>query len=172
MKLIVHGITCVKDLVGKYTVGDVKLTEQIRVGVEHHDDIMLKIPRDEITEIAAEFENAARSPEVGGPRVQLTICGSYRRGKASSGDVDCLITVNDTCSDNYPTEVMMRLKKCMEKMYGDRLKNLSQPCFDSKKYAGTCTWMGLLKRSDSSPWRRFDIKSCELMCHATLWVVS
>ena len=64
-------------------VGDIKLTQQILTGVEHHADIMQKIPRAEIEEIADEF--LAEAQRIGGAGVMLTLCGSYRRGKLSSG---------------------------------------------------------------------------------------
>lgn len=83
VRLIAQGVRCVKDLEGKTQVGGIKLTSHILTGVLHHHDILQKIPRNEIQEIAQEFLNTAR--EVGGAQVQLTICGSYRRGKLCSG---------------------------------------------------------------------------------------
>jgi len=85
VRLIAHGVRCAKDLEGLTQVGDIKLTSHIVTGVLHHHDIMQKIPRHEIQEIAQEFLKTAR--EVGGAQVQLTICGSYRRGKLSSGNI-------------------------------------------------------------------------------------
>jgi DNA polymerase/3'-5' exonuclease PolX len=85
VRLIAHGVRCVKDLEGRTQVGDIKLTSHIVTGVLHHHDIMQKVPRHEIEEIAQEFLETAR--EVGGAQLQLTICGSYRRGKLSSGIV-------------------------------------------------------------------------------------
>jgi DNA polymerase/3'-5' exonuclease PolX len=70
-KLVKSGVTGVKDLVGKTQVGEVKLTQQIQTGVEHHTDIMKKIPRAEIAEIADEFLREAR--RVGGDRCILVV---------------------------------------------------------------------------------------------------
>jgi DNA polymerase/3'-5' exonuclease PolX len=83
LRLIGQGVRCVKDLHGKTQVGDIKLSQQIVTGVQHHEDIMQKIPRQEIREIAQEFLEQARV--AGGEKVHLEICGSYRRGKACSG---------------------------------------------------------------------------------------
>jgi len=166
-KLIAQGVRTIADLralveEGKMQVGDVKLTHQIRTGVLHHDDIMLKIPRAEIAEIAEEFYREARA--VGGSQVHLTVCGSYRRGKPSSGDVDCLITVKECANDDYSVEVVERLMARMKTIYKDCIKDLSLP---SRKgsHPGCCTWMGLVKRSESSPWRRFDIKGYPWRCY-------
>ena len=59
-KLVRCGISSIKDLVGKTVVGDVKLSKMIQTGVLHHEDIMRKIPRAEISEIAQEFLKQAK----------------------------------------------------------------------------------------------------------------
>ena len=76
-KLVRLGIGSVRQLEGLTQVGEgtsaVKLTQQIQLGVAHHGDIMLKIPRAEIGEIAGEFLAEAR--DLAGPKVELTVCG-------------------------------------------------------------------------------------------------
>ena len=76
-KLVRLGIGSVRQLEGLTQVGEgtsaVKLTQQIQLGVAHHGDIMLKIPRAEIGEIAGEFLTEAR--DLAGPKVELTVCG-------------------------------------------------------------------------------------------------
>ena len=50
------------------------------------------------------------------------MCGSYRRGKACSGDIDCLITVKDCHNENYSAEVVLKLMQQMKLLYRDRIK--------------------------------------------------
>lgn len=55
------------------------------------DDLELRIPRAEVEEILATVRAAAE--QVYAPlKVEVTVCGSYRRGKDSCGDVDMIIT--------------------------------------------------------------------------------
>ena len=72
----IHVLYVMRIHIFKAQVGDIKLTQNIRTGVLHHDDIMQKIPRAEISEIAQEILVEAR--KVGGQHVELTVCGSYR----------------------------------------------------------------------------------------------
>ena len=48
----------------------------------------MRIPRSEVERIEAAVRAAAAAHD---PPLQMTVCGSYRRGRASSGDVDCLL---------------------------------------------------------------------------------
>ena len=52
----------------------------------------------------------------------FAVCGSYRRGKASSGDIDCLVTVKDCHNENYSAEVVLKLMQQMKLLYRDRIK--------------------------------------------------
>ena len=64
------------------------LTTQQLIGLKHYEDFQIKIPRDEVEEIGRIVTIAAHSII---PNLQIQICGSYRRGKKSSGDVDFLL---------------------------------------------------------------------------------
>ena len=48
------------------------------------------MPREEAGEIAGIIEKETK--KLFGDKTLVIACGSYRRGKASCGDVDCLIT--------------------------------------------------------------------------------
>ena len=78
------------------------------------------------------------------PRVQLIVCGSYRRGKAASGDVDCLLTVRDCSNDLAAVDVVMKLVERMHTKHGQCIKNLTLPSGNDKRkdHPGCCTWMG------------------------------
>ena len=84
-ELVGQGITTIEKLQG---IADT-LTKGQRIGLKHFDDFELRIPRAEIEVI----EKAVKSV-VGGlsNKYTATVCGSYRRGLPSSGDVDFLLT--------------------------------------------------------------------------------
>ncbi|KAF5940138.1 hypothetical protein HYC85_021305 [Camellia sinensis] len=81
---------------GHRTLDDLKnedsLTNAQRLGLKYFDDIKTRIPRHEVQEMEQLLQKAAEEilPEV------VVICGgSYRRGKASCGDMDIVITHPD-----------------------------------------------------------------------------
>ncbi len=67
-----------------------KLTAAQKLGVEYFDDIEKRIPRTEIDEYKGELEKVFAASTPSGSR--FDIVGSYRRGVASSGDIDIIIT--------------------------------------------------------------------------------
>lgn len=68
------------------------LTAQQAIGLKHYDDFLDRMPREE----AAEIEQTVRiSAQAFNPGLLCVACGSYRRGKATCGDVDVLITHPD-----------------------------------------------------------------------------
>ncbi|KAG0711901.1 DNA polymerase lambda [Chionoecetes opilio] len=82
-----QGFRTLEDLRTKAT-----LTRHQQVGLKHYQDINDRIPRCEVVEIEDHVREAAVSLVRG---VEVTVCGSYRRGKATCGDVDVLITHPD-----------------------------------------------------------------------------
>ncbi|XP_074089986.1 DNA polymerase lambda isoform X3 [Macrotis lagotis] len=68
------------------------LTTQQAIGLKHYEDFLKRIPREE----AAEIEQTVRETACTlNPGLLSVACGSYRRGKATCGDVDVLVTHPD-----------------------------------------------------------------------------
>lgn len=68
------------------------LTTQQAIGLKHYDDFLERIPREEATEIE---QTVRESAQAFSPGLLCVACGSYRRGKATCGDVDVLLTHPD-----------------------------------------------------------------------------
>ncbi|XP_047281042.1 DNA polymerase lambda isoform X8 [Homo sapiens] len=68
------------------------LTTQQAIGLKHYSDFLERMPREEATEIEQTVQKAAQAFNSG---LLCVACGSYRRGKATCGDVDVLITHPD-----------------------------------------------------------------------------
>lgn len=66
-----------------------KLHHDQLVGLKYFKDTAQKIPRAEIDKIQKYCQVVAKSLN---PGFELMCCGSYRRGRERSGDVDCLMT--------------------------------------------------------------------------------
>lgn len=65
------------------------LTKNQRIGVERYNDFAQRIPRKEVEAHGAIVRKAVLSVD---KDMQVIIGGSYRRGAATCGDIDCLIT--------------------------------------------------------------------------------
>ncbi|XP_036120828.1 DNA polymerase lambda [Molossus molossus] len=68
------------------------LTTQQAIGLKHYDDFLERMPREEATKIEQTVRESAQAIN---PGLLCVACGSYRRGKATCGDVDVLLTHPD-----------------------------------------------------------------------------
>ncbi|KAJ8951147.1 hypothetical protein NQ318_021591 [Aromia moschata] len=111
--LVKEGIMTIEDL-KKHTD---KLTHHQIIGLKYFEDFEKKIPRAEIEEIEKVINKELHSLD---PDYKVTICGSYRRGKAESGDIDTLITHPSLTSDKVDKKhknhmlknIVSTLEKC------------------------------------------------------------
>ena len=65
-----------------------KLTPHQHIGLKFYEEFKERIPRDEVEALAGHVEDAVNAVC---PGASVTVAGSYRRGKASCGDVDILL---------------------------------------------------------------------------------
>ncbi|XP_005671453.1 DNA polymerase lambda isoform X2 [Sus scrofa] len=68
------------------------LTTQQAIGLKHYHDFLDRMPREEASEIEQTVREAAQAFN---PGLLCVACGSYRRGRATCGDVDVLLTHPD-----------------------------------------------------------------------------
>ena len=139
-----HGIKTVEEL--REQPGLLNAVQ--KVGLQHYEDIMAKIPRAEIDEYNAEFKKifAETTP----PGSKFMIVGSYRRGKASSGDIEVIVTNEDGNSAAFKgfvdaliskgiiTDVLTRgPKKCLAlaRLPGKRFRRVDFLWAPPKEYA-------------------------------------
>jgi DNA polymerase beta len=83
------GVTSVADLIQKVSKGQIKVTHHMQVGLQYYTDIQTKIPYNEVAQLAQTMKTAIKSVYSG---LLVEVCGSHRRQKAMSGDIDVLIT--------------------------------------------------------------------------------
>lgn len=94
-EFIAKGIKSVDDLRREVRAGTITLTTAQSYGLKYYDDLNTRIPRSEIIEIETVIRGKfARL--TGDHRTRVEICGSYRRGAATSGDIDVIV-----CRDLY-----------------------------------------------------------------------
>lgn len=72
-----------------------KLNHHQLIGVKYFKDIAQKIPRTEIQRMERLLKAVAKRLDGGKNKITVQCCGSYRRGRPRSGDIDCLMTHRD-----------------------------------------------------------------------------
>lgn len=83
------------------------MNNQQRIGLKHYEDFIAKIPRIEVEEISAIVKETVASVY---PEAICMVCGSYRRGKLESGDVDLIITPSSQHSaDTLPSTALAEI---------------------------------------------------------------
>lgn len=85
------GIRSIDELRTAIEMNQVKVTAATRVALKYHTEITTRIPRALIDQISTYIKDYIST--------EFEICGSYRRGKATSGDIDVLVKT----SPNVPT---------------------------------------------------------------------
>jgi len=71
-----------------------KLNHQQQIGVQYYEEIQQRIPREEMHEHFALIKAAIKKVDPEG-NIRAECCGSYRRGRPDSGDIDILLTHPD-----------------------------------------------------------------------------
>lgn len=113
-----------------------KLNHHQLIGIKYFDDISKKIPRDEIIIIEKILKKVILDMS---KDFIVTICGSYRRGRPRSGDVDTLITHTSikTKSDleSSGKDVLTKIVFMLENL-GFLVDHLTEG--STTKYMGVC----------------------------------
>ena len=109
-----HNIKSINELKKKYKQGKIKLNDQILLGLKYHGVYKKDIPRSEINEIDIYLQNISTKIN---KDLKLKICGSYRRKKPFSNDIDVLLTHPNIKSklklknkENYLIKLVNKLK--------------------------------------------------------------
>ena len=107
-----EGYRTVEDVRVAVSVGQVVLEPRAKIGLDCYDDFNEKMTRAEVEMIGDIVIQAVRETL---PDAEITIMGSYRRGKTALGDIDILIVdsqwVNETPS-KFLGRVVTRLHFC------------------------------------------------------------
>ncbi|KAM3830852.1 DNA polymerase beta isoform 2-T2 [Vipera latastei] len=92
-KLVDEGITTLEDL----KKNEHKLNHHQRIGLKYFKDFEKRIPRKEMLEMQDVVLSEVTKVD---PAYIATVCGSFRRGAESSGDMDILLTHPDFTSES------------------------------------------------------------------------
>jgi DNA polymerase/3'-5' exonuclease PolX len=147
--LIKDGFDTIAKLRIGVSEGKVKLTHHILLGLTWYEDLLERIPRIEMVAMENILQQTLK--KINNDLI-LTISGSYRRGKETCGDIDCLITHKDS--------IVMETHNLL-KQYVEHLNKIGFIVGDlttdgDKKYMGICQ----LDKGKSKG-RRIDIRCVE-----------
>ncbi len=124
----------------------VKSTHHIDMGLKYYDDLKERIPRTEMNELKKVIETFIKAVD---KELIFEICGSYRRGLETSGDIDILVShpkyMKNICDEKFLTKIV----KYMEST-GFLIDYLTKD--GEKKYMGFC------RLNPKSKARRIDIR--------------
>lgn len=143
-ELVAAGITTLDQL---REHKDEKLNNAQRIGLKHFDDFESRIPREEIARVEKLLQKKVRALDA---KYTLQICGSYRRGLPSSGDIDVLLMHEDYTSDKSAKANGHLLKRVVEELRECGLITDTISLGDHK-------FMGVSRLEDGLPFRRLDI---------------
>lgn len=146
-----YNIKSVDELKKAYNDGVIELNNVILTGLKYHDIYKENIPRAEIDNINIYLKGIAKLID---KDLSIIICGSYRRLKPTSNDIDVLIThpniktklqLAEQLNDNYLLQFIRKLKS--DKFILDDLTDKDYTI----KYMGYCKF-------DGNPVRRIDMR--------------
>uniref|UniRef100_G1MV41 DNA polymerase n=1 Tax=Meleagris gallopavo TaxID=9103 RepID=G1MV41_MELGA len=128
-----------------------KLTHHQRIGLKYFEDFEKRIPREEMLQMQ---EIVLKEVENVDPNYIATVCGSFRRGAESSGDMDVLLThPTFTSESSKQSKLLHQVVEQLEKVHfvTDVLSK------GDTKFMGVCQ---LPNKDDgtSYPHRRIDIR--------------
>lgn len=123
------------------------LTSNQKVGLDHYDDFLARIPRAEIEMHGKLIREAVHEVD---KDIQVTIGGSYRRGAADSGDVDFIISKPDAPIHCLRTLILATV---IPKLFARGYLKVSLAT--TSKEDGT-KWHGASCLPGSTVWRRID----------------
>lgn len=126
------------------------LNKDQALGVKYFEDFQKRIPRAEVEEIVKRVRQKVEELSDIKGIYEMIPCGSYRRGKASSGDVDLLMMRKDGGSTQG--FVYKLIKSLEDELITDHLTMPSVGHYGSEMYMGWC----MLKEVGIH--RRIDIK--------------
>jgi DNA polymerase/3'-5' exonuclease PolX len=156
LKLYKKGIKSIKDLKNKIKLKKIKVSDKIKNGIKYYGKFLGNIPRKEISKLKKKLDNIffnINKKINKNDKYIFEICGSYRREKNVSGDIDILISKLNTNNN-----IFNKSNNNILSLYD--IINILKKKFDivditNKKYK--TKFMGFIKNKESIL-RRIDIR--------------
>jgi len=135
-KFVEMGVKGVDDLRTKVATGSVRLTHHMQIGLKYYNDFQQKIPYAEVAEIGMSLKQCVAHIY---PQIKVEICGSHRRQKPLSGDIDILMTVPQLVTeDDLIRAKIPYLKEIVKVLKGHGVIVDDLTTQGDTKYMGVC----------------------------------
>jgi DNA polymerase/3'-5' exonuclease PolX len=138
-----HKITSISDLKKKYESGDIKLSPTLIKGLKYIDKIKENIPRQDINLLYTKIKKILLSMD---SKIVCVICGSYRRKKDVSNDIDIVISHTDIIKKNDSD--INYLDIFVKKLHSEKIIVEDLTEYGKTKYMGICNLNNILRRID------------------------
>ncbi len=140
------GIKNIEELRNAIKEGKIKSTHHIDLGLKYYDDLKERIPRTEMDILKLTIETHIKAVD---KELLFEVCGSYRRGLPTSGDIDILVSDPKYMENISEKKILSKIVKYMETT-GFLVDYLTKD--GEKKYMGFC------KLGPKNKARRIDIR--------------
>ncbi|KAJ5893971.1 DNA polymerase family X [Penicillium taxi] len=125
------------------------LSKNQRIGLERYDDFAIRIPRKEVEGHGAIVREAVKRADAD---MQVILGGSFRRGAPDCGDIDCLITKQNSSLEHIRDLVMNHV---VPKLFEDGF--LKVGLASSRQAGDGSKWHGASALPGNNIWRRIDL---------------
>lgn len=149
-RFIEQGVTGLADLRNKVSNGSIKLTHHMQIGLKYYQDFQGKIPFQEVADLGKIMKSCVHDLY---PDVLVEICGSHRRQRPLSGDIDVLMTHQTIVNDDDLIMSQVHYLKDIVKA----LKNVGM-IVDDLTSQGDTKYMGVCVHPETKIGRRIDIR--------------
>ncbi|XP_054854486.1 DNA polymerase beta [Eublepharis macularius] len=146
-KFVDEGIKTLEDL----KKNEHKLNHHQRIGLKYFEDFEKRIPREEMLEMQEIVLNEVKKVD---PKYIATVCGSFRRGAESSGDMDILLTHPNFTSESSKQPKLLHQVVAQLENIDFITDTLSK---GDTKFMGVCRLANKDEKADV-PFRRIDIR--------------
>jgi DNA polymerase/3'-5' exonuclease PolX len=163
LDLIKQGVKSVQDLKDKIENKTIIVNDKILLGVKYYDKFFGNIPREEINKVKLLLDKIINSMNKfykldDTNKYIFEICGSYRREKPTSGDIDVLISKLGTTQLSVKSDNTNHLERFIKKLKTPIKSNNNQPLLvDDMTNNYETKYMGFAKYK-LNPFRRIDIR--------------
>lgn len=161
LELYEKGATSIDKLKKMIKDGKIEVNDKIKLGLKYHGVYQLNIPRKEIDQyyklLQKIIDKINKKLELSDDKKYIfEICGSYRREKLTSGDIDVLISKKGMKNENKSDKHLNRIVKILK---GPMKLNSNKPLLvdDMTDKNIETKYMGFSKYKDN-PVRRIDIR--------------
>jgi len=129
-----YKITTVSDFINLVKDNKIKVSSTVELGIKYYNKLKFNIPRQEITKTLDYLNSAISKID---DSIIIQICGSYRRQKLTSNDIDVLVTNPLILTEDLNQEKII-IQKIVKYLQNDKFILDSITPDSTNKYMGFC----------------------------------